>query len=259
MYPEEICKPANVWKLLERWIKPDDAILERATVYTFDSVIAEEWIKGRFLIAGDAAHQTPPFMGQGMCAGIRDVANLGWKLERIIKKNAPNYLLNSYQSERYPHVKEFIKLTIQMGQVINKTKSSIFAGNATNHEDGPQNLGQLKPILGQGPSAGQTKWRGHLFPQPRLEQGRLLDDQIGNQSALILLAEFQKKLSKKLSKNLMETDIAVIADSSDKLREWFKKTSSKAVLIRPDRYISGTAKTEPELHQLLQLYKRGFC
>ena len=57
----------------------------------------------------------------------------------------------------------------------------------------------------------------------------------------------------------METDIAVIADSSDKLREWFKKTSSKAVLIRPDRYISGTAKTEPELHQLLQLYKRGFC
>ena len=257
--PEEITKPKNVWKLLERWIGPNEASIERAAVYTFESIIARQWHTGRILIAGDAAHQTPPFMGQGMCAGIRDVANLGWKLERIIKRNISRDLLRTYQTERYPHVKEFIELTIQMGEIINKTKTAIVAGNVTNPEDGPQSLGQLKPKLGPGPSSGNIKFRGHLFPQPRLEGGELLDDLIGSRSALILLANFQAQLSEQIIKVIMEMDIAVIVDASTKLEDWFNNNKTSAALIRPDRYIAGTATSETELNELIHMHKTGIC
>ncbi len=82
------------------WARPDQARLERAAIYTFHSVIAEGWRRGRLLLAGDACHQTPPFLGQGMCAGLRDAANLAWKLEAVLKHGAPPALLDSYESER---------------------------------------------------------------------------------------------------------------------------------------------------------------
>ncbi len=88
-----ICDPGNVWKLLSRWLSPDEAELERAVCYAFHSVIAATWRAGRLLIAGDAAHQTPPFLGQGMCAGIRDAANLAWKLGRVVRGEAGEDLL----------------------------------------------------------------------------------------------------------------------------------------------------------------------
>ena len=256
---EEITKPKNVWKLLKRWIGPEDAILERATVYTFESLIAKQWRESRILIAGDAAHQTPPFMGQGMCAGIRDVANLGWKFDRIINKNVSDNLLKTYQKERYPHVKEFIELTIQMGKIINKTKTAIVAGNATNTKDGPQSLGQLKPKLGQGFFAGNREQSGKLFPQPRLGGDILLDERIGNRSALILSANFQSQLSKPTIKEIEKVDIVVIVDNTIELNEWFQNTGSHAVLIRPDRYVTGTAASETELKELIHLYKTGVC
>ena len=82
----DVCQPDAVWRLLKDWINPSQATLERSAIYTFYSMIAKQWRSGRTLIAGDAAHQMPPFMGQGMCAGIRDVVNLGWKLHRCISR-----------------------------------------------------------------------------------------------------------------------------------------------------------------------------
>jgi 3-(3-hydroxy-phenyl)propionate hydroxylase len=76
----EMEEPAQVWRLLARWIKPDDATLWRAASYRFHALVAREWRRGRVFLAGDAAHQQPPFIGQGMCQGIRDVGNLVWKL-----------------------------------------------------------------------------------------------------------------------------------------------------------------------------------
>ncbi|NDC62094.1 MAG: bifunctional 3-(3-hydroxy-phenyl)propionate/3-hydroxycinnamic acid hydroxylase, partial [Betaproteobacteria bacterium] len=69
--PAEIVKPEHLWPLVNRWVQPDNAEIERATIYTFHSVIAQGWRTGRLMIAGDAAHQTPPFLGQGMCAALR--------------------------------------------------------------------------------------------------------------------------------------------------------------------------------------------
>ena len=73
---EYVTKPDHIWSLLRRWITPDEAELERRAVYTFKSQVAREWRRGRIFLAGDAAHVTPPFLGQGMCIGIRDAFNL---------------------------------------------------------------------------------------------------------------------------------------------------------------------------------------
>ncbi|HMS06941.1 MAG TPA: FAD-dependent monooxygenase, partial [Burkholderiaceae bacterium] len=74
--PQQLLQPATLWRLVSRWIQPEQAVVERAVIYTFHSVIAQKWRAGRLLIAGDAAHQTPPFLGQGMCAAVRDAARV---------------------------------------------------------------------------------------------------------------------------------------------------------------------------------------
>ncbi|MFN5511230.1 MAG: bifunctional 3-(3-hydroxy-phenyl)propionate/3-hydroxycinnamic acid hydroxylase, partial [Burkholderiales bacterium] len=116
--PAAMTRPDTLWQLLSRWITPEDAELERPAVYTFHSVVARGWRKGRLMIAGDAAHQTPPFMGQGLCAGIRDTANLAWKLGRIERGSSSGQLLETYESERSPHVRTFIEATLNLGRII---------------------------------------------------------------------------------------------------------------------------------------------
>jgi 3-(3-hydroxy-phenyl)propionate hydroxylase len=253
--PDEICKPEFIWPLLERWITPAEAELERATVYTFHSTISKQWRDGRLLIAGDAAHQTPPFMGQGMCAGIRDAVNLGWKLLAVLKQGKPETLLDTYQVERKPHVKEYIDLTIKMGQMINRTASAIVAGNATNPEDGPQTLGQLKPTLGPGLAAGSSPLIGSLFPQPKLQSGSLLDDEIGSGFALITSISFQTKMTETEEEMFINLGVTILSDATDELVSWFKNHDVDAVLLRPDRYILGVAKTTSDIKGLLAFFR----
>ena len=117
----ELVKPATLWQLVGRWMTPAHADIERAVIYTFHSVIAQGWRRGRLLLAGDAAHQTPPFLGQGMCAAIRDASNLAWKLDAVLRGRAQDTLLDSYASERAPHVHAFIDLAVKLGDIIQTT------------------------------------------------------------------------------------------------------------------------------------------
>ena len=78
---------------------PANADLTRNIVYTFQAAIADKWRNGRLLLAGDSAHLMPPFAGQGMCSGIRDAANLAWKLDLVLRDLAADSLLDAYQSE----------------------------------------------------------------------------------------------------------------------------------------------------------------
>jgi 2-polyprenyl-6-methoxyphenol hydroxylase-like FAD-dependent oxidoreductase len=116
---EEMNDEQVAWRLLTPWdVHPGNARLERHAVYTFQARYAEQWRSGRVFLAGDAAHQMPPFAGQGMCAGVRDAANLAWKLDLVLQGHASDQVLNTYQEERLGHARAVIEFSMELGKVI---------------------------------------------------------------------------------------------------------------------------------------------
>ena len=112
--------PATVRAFLGRHIDVDKVEVLRRLVYTFNALIAERWRVGRVLLAGDAAHMTPQFMGQGMSSGVRDAYNLAWKLDAILRDRADERLIDSYESERKPHAKEMIDVSVRMKEFVSQ-------------------------------------------------------------------------------------------------------------------------------------------
>jgi 3-(3-hydroxy-phenyl)propionate hydroxylase len=100
------------------WLKPSQAEIWRAASYRFHALVAEQWQDSRVFLAGDSAHQTPPFLGQGMCQGLRDAGNLAWKLNSVLSGSATPDLLNTYVQERRPNVVSTTKITIECGLII---------------------------------------------------------------------------------------------------------------------------------------------
>ncbi|MDH3742925.1 MAG: bifunctional 3-(3-hydroxy-phenyl)propionate/3-hydroxycinnamic acid hydroxylase, partial [Hyphomicrobiales bacterium] len=183
---DEIATSESVWRLLERWLTPQDAELERKAVYEFRSVIANQWRNGRLLLAGDAAHQTPPFMGQGLCAGIRDVSNLAWKLARCSTGRADDSLLDTYASERIPHVRQYIETAVRLGGLINTSATQQALQAAFPQADGSARMASITPPLGPGLHNAKDPRAGRLFPQAQLANGGKLDDKCGTGFALIV-------------------------------------------------------------------------
>ena len=166
-----LTQPAKVLELLKPWVEPEDIELERVAVYTFHSAIARRWRSGRLLIAGDSAHLTPPFLGQGVCAGMRDVANLAWKLGRVLRDQNDEGLLDTYQTERAPHVREYIELAVRLGGLINtKAMEAAVPGSVLEGGEAAR-MTSIKPRLGPGVAAGWNGLAGQIAPQPRLADG----------------------------------------------------------------------------------------
>jgi len=242
-------EPDNVWRLLEKWISRDDAYLERTACYTFHSVIAEQWRSRRLLIAGDAAHQTPPFLGQGMCAGVRDVANLAWKLAQVVKGRASPELLDTYQSERSPHVREYIELAVRLGGLINtKAAEAAVPGGLSRPE--PALMRTIKPSLGPGLSAGLHDLVGSVAPQPTFPDGSRLDDIVGYRFAAILDRGFASELPNALRDRLREKDIEIVQAESPMLQQWRETHQVRGVVVRPDRYVLGAARVNQDMEAL---------
>lgn len=109
--------PERVWARVADYLTPDDAELIRVANYVFRSRVAERWREGRVLLAGDAAHEMPPFLAQGMCSGMRDAHNIAWKLDLVLRGLAPLDLLDTYQPEREPHVRFITEKAIELGRV----------------------------------------------------------------------------------------------------------------------------------------------
>ncbi len=177
--PDETLDDLNstdaAWRLLAAWdVTPDNATLERHAVCTFTACHATRWQNDRVLLAGDAAHLMPPFAGQGMCSGIRDVANLAWKLDLALGRRGGDSVLDSYTEERLPHARAVIDFSIELGRIIcvsdpaeaaarDELMRGMFTETAASIPPLPPIVGALLPD--DDPVAG------HLFPQGMVAVG----------------------------------------------------------------------------------------
>ena len=108
-----------IWKILNhQGITTDDVEILGFACYSHHVRFADRWRVGQVFLAGDAAHAMPPWIGQGMCARVRDVANLCWKLQAVLSGSLPEAVLDTYQAERLPHVKEVTNRAVKVGKVI---------------------------------------------------------------------------------------------------------------------------------------------
>ncbi|HET7203669.1 MAG TPA: bifunctional 3-(3-hydroxy-phenyl)propionate/3-hydroxycinnamic acid hydroxylase [Steroidobacteraceae bacterium] len=115
---DEMERPESVRRLLAPWCDVDRIRVERTAVYRFQAREARAFSSGRCFLAGDAAHVTPPFAGQGLVAGLRDVANLAWKLAWVVRGQANERILDSYDAERRPHARKIINLARFLGLLV---------------------------------------------------------------------------------------------------------------------------------------------
>jgi 3-(3-hydroxy-phenyl)propionate hydroxylase len=241
-------RPENVWPLLSRWITEADAVIERAATYVFHSVVARSWQRGRLLLAGDSAHQTPPFMGQGMCSGIRDASNLAWKLARVVRSQSSAALLETYGSERAPHARQYIELAMQLGVLID-ARSQLAAADAERARTEPIVMTSIKPKLGPGLHTGDAG--GRLAPQPHLTNGRLLDEEVGLRFAVLARAGRSADVSRATLDVLAARGMALVDDAAADLQGWIAGLAADFVVVRPDRQVLGVATSEPELLALI--------
>lgn len=241
---DELSAPGRVRELLSSWLDPNDVEVERSAVYTFHGLIAREWRRGRVFLAGDAAHQTPPFLGQGMCAGIRDVANLAWKLDLVLRGGAPLGLLDTYQAEREPHVRLVIGAAVEFGRVICTTDTEVAAqrdsamlaaragATAPSHQPALPGLGPGPLLLGGG---------GALAAQPELG-GVRFDELVGPAVAVVARSDA-----------LLDSDGArwwraggarlLSATTNPGLGALLDHAGADTVVVRPDRYVFAAGAT----------------
>jgi 3-(3-hydroxy-phenyl)propionate hydroxylase len=235
--PEAISSPESVGALLSPWMNPADAAVERSAVYTFHGLIAHTWRAGRVLLAGDAAHMTPPFLGQGMCAGIRDAANLAWKLDRVVRETSPDALLDTYGAEREPHVREFVEAAVNFGRLICTTDRAVAAQRdhdmlAARAAGGGQVGSAGSPRLVDGPLVESSG--GTPAPQPILD-GVRLDDVVGQRFAIVVR---DVALIDEDAASWWASNDAVVLDATQHIRlgEMLDAVGVDALVLRPDRY-----------------------
>lgn len=241
--PEAMLADETIQALIAPWdCGPIE--IERKAVYRFHGLVAERWRAGRVLLAGDSAHQTPPFAGQGLCSGLRDAANLAWKLKAVLDGAADEALLDTYQAERDPHVRALIALAIGMGRMVCTLDATAAAARDAqmleSRKAGAAPLPPLQPgpfeagcILAGSPAAGA------LFPQPCAGEGSArvrMDDVLGEGPWLI--ARGAAPSAPGLA--AWSLDDPRLAPFRDRLAAWLDAQGAAAVLVRPDRYVFGS-------------------
>lgn len=248
--PATMTEPGNVWRVLRQWITPEDATLERAAVYTFHSVVTRGWRKGPFLLAGDACHQTPPFLGQGMCAGLRDAHNLAWKLKAIVHDGAPARILDTYETERRPHVHAFIQLAVELGAIIQATDPEVARKRDESFRaEEPRMFDFPQPQLGPGIRANGDIPVGQIFLQPLIDDSIPLDDIVGGRFALLTNAATRAGLSDRFRRDLEQAGVKIVDRPSREIDEWLDAHAAIGVILRPDAYVYALAKSADDIRR----------
>ncbi len=265
--PEELSGDESVWRLLEPWdVHPGNAVLERHANYTFRARWAREWRSGRVFIAGDAAHQMPPFAGQGMCSGARDAANLAWKLDLVLGGHADDRVLDAYAAERMPNVEAVINFSMELGKVICIPDPVEAAArdeflSALARENEPTDIPPLPGVI-SGIIDSQRALAGALFPQCEVGTSPplLLDDAVGAGFRLVSFAPLAADLPPPLSAWFDSIGGAVVTlggsrglgDPTGMYADWFRRHDVAVALQRPDFSLYGTATGPDGAASLLQ-------
>ncbi|AXE98429.1 bifunctional 3-(3-hydroxy-phenyl)propionate/3-hydroxycinnamic acid hydroxylase [Paraburkholderia hospita] len=271
---EEMQTPEKVWSLLSKWVTPEQATLVRYALYTFRSLIAENWREGRVLLAGDAAHQMPPFMGQGMCSGLRDAWNLAWRFDLILKGIARDDVLDGYTPERRPQVRAVIDASIAMGQVVcisdpeqaARRDASYLSGDVPPLPPFPGLTGGLirtEQNSADGGIAGQLSVHGQVRNDGEVMR---YDEAIGNGFHVIALdadpdlhldsetlATLARIGARTIGMTRDESKVVagrVLFDVSGKYQTFFAEHGAKAMIVRPDYYVFGAVDTLSDLPAL---------
>jgi 2-polyprenyl-6-methoxyphenol hydroxylase-like FAD-dependent oxidoreductase len=245
---EELADEARAWELLEPWdVHPGNARMERHAVYTFQARVAAQWQVGRVFLAGDAAHQMPPFAGQGMCAGLRDAANLAWKLDLVLAGRAAPALLSTYDEERRPSVGAAVDFSIELGKVICVPDPAEAAARddamTSTYDGGVSDAPELPGIAGGFVAAG-APLAGRLFPQAELADG-WFDDVHGVGWRLVTVDPDAAAFSPDpvLADWFAGIGGAVVdvRDRATDLQAWFGAHGVRWALQRPDFHLFGAA------------------
>lgn len=220
--------------------------LLRVAEYTFRAQVADRWRRGNVFILGDAAHLTPPFIGQGMGAGIRDAANLAWKLAAVQRGTMAADVLDSYEQERKPHTRQLIRLALSVGWAMTGGGR---VGDAARRLVLPRLrfipgmrrriVDSTTPALHSTALAGKSRLPGRLggrlCPNPLQRDGRRLDDVLGAGFALITMIRPTAADEAALRRRGV---VVLTPQPGDVLATWLRRGHANAAVVRPDRTVA---------------------
>ena len=266
---EDLEREERVWELLRPWAGPDDIELVRHKVYNFRSLLAERWRDRRLLIAGDAAHVMPPFMGQGMCSGMRDAWNLAWKLGLILDGKADDRLLDTYQPERLPHVGQITDISIYLGKMIclpdaeaAAARDAEFLGGTA--EPPPPFPAMIDGLLRRDRDGAVETGAGLLSPHVEVlrEGQRVRLDQVTGGGFVVIARGFDAEagLGRDVANALaiLGAQIVTLDDGENGVRDLDGRLDAfltaqgwAAMIVRPDYYVYGGVAAGGELPALM--------
>lgn len=243
----------DVAPLIEPWTRDldmDQVELVRIAEYTFRAMIADRWRQTNIFLLGDAAHLTPPFIGQGMGAGLRDAMNLAWKVAGAWDGRLSENVLDTYESERKPHARTVIRLAKLMGVLMTRGGT---VGDPLRRLVAPRI--ELIPALGTRVSHSETaplrgstwaspsrrdRLSGRLCPNAVVAGGLRFDDVAQGRFAVVTDAELNANAAKELSARACDV---LQVDERSELSTWLRRGRARAALVRPDGTVmkSGTA------------------
>ncbi|MBE7941823.1 MULTISPECIES: bifunctional 3-(3-hydroxy-phenyl)propionate/3-hydroxycinnamic acid hydroxylase [Ramlibacter] len=262
--PRQVATDAQTWKLLARWLTPEDGTLWRQASYRFHALVAAEWRRGRVFLAGDAAHMQPPFLGQGMCQGVRDAANLAWKLDAVLRGevqgDAAQALLDSYGVERKAHVRELTSRIKGVGAVIcerdearaRARDAKLLADCDGVVQDTPRQ--DILPRLEAGLlSRHASTGRGALFPQPwlRVDAAAARMDAVAGHGWRLVSRGGVQGVDTACWPGLRVVDLQATPEADGVVAGWFQRHGCAAALLRPDHYVYGVAESLEGIEALL--------
>lgn len=290
--PEDFESTETVMRVLSTFVDTTHLELCRTAIYRFHALVVEQWQSGRVFLMGDAAHQTPPFLGQGLCAGIRDTINLAWKLDGVERLGYERSLLQTYGDERKPHVRTIVAHAKEFGLIIGELDMQ-----AARERD--RKLGELlasgraetvrqkfipglqSGLIGRAPDGSPHRGAGDLFVQPWIQgnggEPRRFDDLFepgflfvaGSPQALGWFDDESLRAWQRLHGQLVligpaDAEPAASAAPFVSLRErdgLFRRLldamGAQAVIVRPDRYLYGAAADAHEFRGLLGQLSRA--